>query len=57
MKAETNMKLILVDWSETFPELTSRQIVTLQSTYCMGCSKDIGIEKIGFIYCEACSKK
>lgn len=46
----------LIDWSDLYPELTSQQIAKLQSTYCTGCSKNVGIDKIGFMQCLDCSK-
>ena len=51
-----NSTLTLIDWSEKYPELSSADIAKLQSTYCTGCSKNVGIEKIGFMKCASCSK-
>lgn len=51
-----NSTLTLIDWSAKYPELSSADIAKLQSTYCTGCSKNVGIEKIGFMKCASCSK-
>ncbi len=40
---------LMIDWNEVFPEKTQMEIITIQSTYCMGCG---GFKEIGTLPCQ-----
>lgn len=44
--------MILIDWSEQHPDMSSRDIAILQSTY--GCKSCGGAKEIGKMQCAMC---
>lgn len=52
----SSKKIVMQDLSVMYPEMTSAQIASLQSTYCKGCHKNVGIEKIGYVLCPSCTE-